>query len=148
MEIKLIDIDKKRFLALLLEGDEQESMIDRYLGRGDMFVMYDGDMPVAVAVVTKEKRGVCELKNIAVDRSYRRCGLGKNMVEYLCSLFGSDCHTMLVGTGDSFATTVFYRNCGFVYSHTVADFFVDNYDHPIIEDGRQLRDMIYFKRNL
>lgn len=29
---------KKRFLDLLLLADEQESMIDRYLERGEMFV--------------------------------------------------------------------------------------------------------------
>ena len=24
-------------------------------------------------------------------------------------------------------------------------FFIDNYDHPIFEDGKQLKDMIYLK---
>ena len=41
MEIKLVTSDKKEFLDLLLLADEQESMIDRYLERGDMFVLYD-----------------------------------------------------------------------------------------------------------
>ena len=31
---------KKQYLQLLLLGDEQESMIDRYLERGEMFVMF------------------------------------------------------------------------------------------------------------
>ena len=53
MEIVLIDSQKKRFLDLLLIGDEQESMIDRYLERGDMFVLYDNGVK-AVCVVTKE----------------------------------------------------------------------------------------------
>lgn len=33
--------NKKRYLDLLLLGDEQESMIDRYLERGEMFVLED-----------------------------------------------------------------------------------------------------------
>lgn len=31
---------KKQYLELLLLGDEQESMIDRYLEWGEMFVMF------------------------------------------------------------------------------------------------------------
>lgn len=41
MKIKKISKNKKRFLPLLLSADEQESMIDRYLERGDMYVLYD-----------------------------------------------------------------------------------------------------------
>ncbi len=42
----------------------------------------------------------------------------------------------------------FYRNCGFSYSHTVTGFFTQNYDHPIVEDGKVLADMVYFKLHL
>ena len=35
---------------------------------------------------------------------------------------------------------------GFIDSHRVERFFTDNYDHPIIEDGIQLVDMVYLKR--
>ena len=41
MKIEKITSDKKRFLELLLLADEQESMIDRYLERGELFVMYE-----------------------------------------------------------------------------------------------------------
>ena len=41
MEICRIQHHKKDYLELLLLGDEQESMIDRYLERGDMYVLYD-----------------------------------------------------------------------------------------------------------
>ena len=39
--IRLNDGDKRKYLDLLLTADEQESMIDRYLDRGDMFVLND-----------------------------------------------------------------------------------------------------------
>ena len=39
MEIKLITSNKKQFLDLLLLADEQESMIDKYLERGEMFAL-------------------------------------------------------------------------------------------------------------
>ena len=41
MEIRKIEEDKKKYLSLLLLADEQEEMIDRYLERGDMYVLDD-----------------------------------------------------------------------------------------------------------
>ena len=46
---------KKDFLRLLLLGDEDEKMLDRYLKRGDLFALYKGDLKATV-VVTQEKR--------------------------------------------------------------------------------------------
>lgn len=149
MNIRQITSDKRRFLPLLLMADEQESMIDRYLTHGEMFAMYTNDStPVCIAVVTDECNGVCELKNIAVEPIHRRHGYGRQMIEWLCEHYGGRYHTMIVGTGDSRQTVLFYRSCGFSYSHTVPDFFTQNYDHPIIEDGKVLRDMIYFERRI
>ena len=70
------------------------------------------------------------------------------MVEFLCRHYTDVCHTMLVGTGDSRRTVSFYENNGFTYSHTVSGFFTANYDHPIIEEGKTLTDMIYFRKKL
>lgn len=37
---------------------------------------------------------------------------------------------------------------GFKYSHRIKNFFTDNYDHPIVEEGILLEDMVYLKRRL
>lgn len=142
--------NKKQYIDLLLLGDEQESMIDRYLERGDMYVLADaaGGIVKAVAVVTEEGPGVCELKNIAVAADARRRGLGRRMLGYLLSRYSGRCARMLVGTGDVPSTVGFYRACGFVPSHRIRDFFTDNYDHPIVEDGILLRDMLYLSLDL
>ena len=42
MDIRRIESGKRDFLPLLLLGDEQEDMIDRYLERGTMYVLEDG----------------------------------------------------------------------------------------------------------
>lgn len=150
MNIQLITNDKKRFLSLLLLADEQESMIDRYLERGELFVMRSMQEAevIAVAVVTNEGNGVYELKTLAVTPACQRKGYGRQMVEYLCRHYADVCHRLLVGTGESRQTIDFYENCGFTYSHTVADFFTLNYDHPIVEDRKELKDMIYFQKDL
>lgn len=38
--------------------------------------------------------------------------------------------------GNSPMTLHFYERCGFVKSHVIKNFFIDNYDHPMYEDGQ------------
>ncbi|HIT84188.1 MAG TPA: GNAT family N-acetyltransferase [Candidatus Avibacteroides faecavium] len=149
MRVRQVGEGRRRWLPLLLMADEQESMVARYLDRGEMFVMEDccGEAAV-VAVVTMEGEGVCELKNLAVAPHLRRRGLGRAMVEWLCGHYAACCSRMLVGTGDVPGTTGFYEACGFVYSHRVEGFFTKNYDHAIVEEGRLLDDMVCYCRDL
>ena len=144
MNIKRILEDKKRYLDLLLLADEQEDMIDKYLDRGEMFVLED-DGVKAECVITKESDGVYELKNIAVVPEFHRKGYGKYLIEALIDNY-KDCKVLYVGTGDCPSTLSFYHSCGFKESHRVENFFVDNYDHLMFEDGIQLVDMVYLKR--
>ena len=99
MHIRLVKFDKKRFLYLLLLADEQESMIDRYIERGDLFIMEERGEAKAVAVVTREKQGVYELKNLAVAPACQRKGNGRMMVEHVWHYY-ADCHTLLLGKGN------------------------------------------------
>lgn len=147
--ISLIKTGKKHFLPLLLLADEQESMIDRYLDKGDLYAMFgnDGDL-IAVAVVTDGTDGVCELKNLAVAPEYQHQGYGRRMVDFLCNRYKDNYNIIQVGTGDSMITIGFYESCGFVVSHIVKDFFIINYDHAIIEDGHRLKDMVYLKKTI
>lgn len=147
MEIKQIFKNKKQYIDLLLLADEQENMIDKYLERGDMFVLHDDDLR-AICVVTNEGKGIFEIKNIATVPKYQGQGYGKQLINYIFEHYRSECSTMLVGTGDSPATIPFYQKCGFVISHRIKNFFINNYDHPIFEGGKQLTDMVYLKKHL
>ena len=143
-----MDENKKTFLPLMLLADEQEDMIDRYLERGEMFVLEDDAKTCAVCVVTDEGDGVLEIKNLAVAPDKQRQGYGRRIIEFVAGRFAGKYHTLLVGTGDSPLTIPFYERCGFVRSHVIKNFFTDHYDHPIIEDGVLLRDMVYLKREI
>ena len=144
--------DKRKLLPLLLLGDEQESMIERYLDRAEVFVLrsytHCREVDMGVIAVTDEGDGVLEIKNIAIAEGIRGSGLGRYMIQYIGRVFSARYHTLLVGTGDSLLTVPFYERCGFVRSHAVKDFFTEHYDHPIIEGGVQLRDMVYFKKSI
>ena len=143
MNIKKVTGVKKEYIDLLLLADEQENMIDKYLENGEMFVL-DDDGVKAECVITKEADGVYELKNIAVLPDSQRKGYGKHLIEFLVNYY-SDCNVLFVGTGDRPSILSFYKTCGFTESHRVKNFFIDNYDHPMYEDGKQLIDMVYLK---
>ena len=91
MKVEQVFSDRKRFLDLLLLADEQEDMIDRYLERGDMFALYDEDKLRAVCVVTNEREGIYELKNIATCPDSQRKGYGKSLIEYLFHHYSDRC---------------------------------------------------------
>lgn len=146
MTVKQIKENKKLYLDLLLLGDEQESMIDRYLEAGDMFALYDEDLK-AVCVVAHIDNDVCELKNIAVYPQFHRQGYGRALISYVSTLY-TGYKTMLVGTGETPSILSFYRQCGFEVSHRIKNFFTDHYDHPIVEEGVRLVDMVYLRKKL
>ena len=47
IKVKIIGNNKKEFLDLLILADEKESMIDKYLYKGELFALYDGDLKSA-----------------------------------------------------------------------------------------------------
>jgi len=144
--IRLVNDSKKRFLDLLLLADEQENMIDCYLERGDLFVMYEDGSPVTVCVVTDEGDGVFEVQNLAVRPDRQRHGYGQQMLRHVEAHYRGRARSLLVGTGDSPMTVPFYEACGFVFDHRVPRGIADAYDHPIIEAGVQLIDKVYLRK--
>lgn len=145
MEIKQVLENKKQYMDLLFLADEQEEMIDRYLDDGEMFVLMDPDV-VGECVVCDLGDGVFEIKNIATEPAVHGKGYGRALIDFVMEHYKGRCKTMLVGTGDSPLTLPFYRKCGFTEHHRVKNFFTDNYDHPIVEAGVLLVDMVYLSR--
>lgn len=147
MEIREIKENKKIYIELLLLADEEERMIDKYLERGQMFVLDDGGIK-AECVVTQEGDNAIEIKNIAVYPKYQKKGYGKKLIEFVENKYKNDFDIIRVGTGDSKLTIPFYENCGFRKSYCIKDFFVNNYENPIYEDGIRLKDMVYLEKKL
>ena len=147
--MKIIEIteNKKEYLDLLLLADEQEDMIDRYLEKGRMYVLDDEGIK-SECVITDEGNGLLEIKNIATYPEYQGKGYAKILIDFIVQTFSERYSVLQVGTGDSPLTVPFYEKCDFVRSHTVPNFFTDNYDHPIFECGIQLVDMVYLRRTM
>ena len=147
MEIIEVTENKKQYLDLLLLADEQEDMIDRYLDNGRMYVLDDNGIKCE-CVITDEGNGVLEIKNIATVSEHQGKGYAKALIDFVVKKYKEQYTVLQVGTGDSPLTIPFYEKCGFVRSHSIPNFFTDNYDHPIFECGVQLVDMVYLQRAL
>ena len=145
MKITEVKEEKLKYLKLLLLADEQKDMEGKYLERGVMYVLDDNGIK-GECVVTDEGNGILEIKNIAVDEMYQRKGYGKMLIDFVIDKYQNRYRILQVGTGDSPLTIPFYENCGFVRSHSIKNFFTDNYDKPIYEAGIKLIDMIYLQR--
>lgn len=145
MKIVEVTENKKQYLDLLLLADEQEDMIDHYLDKGTMYVLDDNGIKCE-CVVTDEGEGVLEIKNIATVPEYQGKGYAKTLIDFVIKKYSGQYTILQVGTGDSPLTIPFYEKCGFVRSHIVPNFFTDNYDHPMLEGGVQLVDMVYLRR--
>ncbi len=139
--------DKLQYKDLLLLADEQWEMVEKYLQNSTMYILDDNGVKGEITVLDLGN-GVLEIKNLAILAPYQHCGYGQRLVEYVCQKYKDSFLQIQVGTGDSPLTLPFYEKCGFKKSHIIKNFFTNNYDHPIIENGKLLTDMIILTKNL
>ncbi len=147
IRIERILDDKKKYLDLLLLADEQEDMIEKYLYDGDLYALFDDDLK-SVCVVLPIDSQTCELKNLATYPQYQRRGYASALQNHIFDIYRPRFRYMLVGTGEVPSILAFYRKFGFEPSHRIKNFFIDNYDQLMFEEGVQLVDMIYLKKDL
>ena len=105
--------------------------------------MLDDNGVKGECVVIDEGNGVLEIKNIEIPPEYHRKGYGKALIEFITLKYADEYNILQVGTGDCPLTILFYEKGGFHRSHSIKNFFTDNYNHPIYESGIQLVDMVY-----
>lgn len=143
IEIKTIDENKKGRIDLLLLADPYEVMIDKYLDKGIMYALYDNDELTCIAVVIEISKETCELKNIATYEYFQNRGYASKMINHILDVYSEPYSSMIVGTAES--GIPFYEKFGFVYSHKIKNFFIDNYPEPIFEGESQCVDMLYLE---
>ena len=147
IEVRIINENKRDFLPLLLEGDELESSIARYLDCGELFALYDSDLK-SVCVVTDEGNGTMEVQNLATGEQFRRGGYATKLIAYVSEHYKDNYDRIILGTGDVPWILAFYERCGFAVTHRVPDFFTGHYDFPIIDSGVVLKDKVYLEKVL
>lgn len=145
--IRQIDNDKSKYLGLLLLGDESESLIQSYLSRGELFVVEENQQALCLAVTLDDGCNV-ELKNLATEPKERKKGYASMLIRFLLNHYNRPEGFMFLGTGEVPSTLQFYQQLGFQYWKREKDYFLYHYDHPIIEQGIQLRDRVFLRQKL
>ena len=141
MMIKIINENKESFLDLLLLADD-EVHIRNYLSAGEMFVLFQAEIAQAVCLVKNN-----EIENLAVAENSRGQGLGKKLLDYVCTYYQNQ-SALIVGTDDKSGNVQFYEKCGFVVFKTIKNYFIENYAEEIYENEEKLIDKVYLKKNL
>ena len=148
MEIKKITDNKTDFMDILLIGDEDEQMINKYLEQTVIFALYDAGVLRSVCALLKQDNKTVEIKNLATYPEYQNMGYASRLLDFVFNKFKNTASRIILGTGENEKTLGFYKKHGFKEFCRIKNFFIDNYSHPIFEDGKQLVDMIYLERLL
>ena len=109
MQITKVTSNKKQYLPLLLLADEEEAMIDRYLERGTMYVLEDGDV-IAECLVTDEGDGILEIKSLATLPQFQHRGYAKALVNFIEAKYKGRFKILQAGTGDSLPPCLFTKS--------------------------------------
>ncbi len=148
MQIKEITANKTDYTDILLIGDEDENMISKYIEQSTVFALYANNALTSVCAVITTDNETIEIKNLATYPEYQNKGYASALIDFVCNKYKTEFKYLILGTGENNKTLSFYKNRGFKETHRLKNFFIENYSHPIFEDGKQLKDMIYLKKIL
>ena len=133
-------------IALMLEADPERQAVEKYLDKCEVYVMRESGRVVSEISLYRRDDGHVEIKNIATVPDQRGLGHAGELIKHAMKLCESEYSRMYVGTSDDMIP--YYEQFGFKKDYVVKDFFVDNYDEPVVENGRVLHDMQYLSLEL
>lgn len=146
IEFKLLDNEKEYPYELLLLADETIDAIHKYLFKSEVYVALLKEETVAVCCLYEADPDTWEIKNIAVSEKFQSKGIGGAFIAFIKALAKKRYPTLMVGTADcGLAQIRFYEKHGFKKFGVRKNFFIENYDQPILENGIQLKDMVLLK---
>ena len=148
MQIKEITTNRIDYIELLLIGDEDKKMINKYIEQSTIFALYETNVLISICAIITIDNETIEIKNLATYPEYQNRGYASALINFVCNKYKRNYKYLILGTGENNKTLEFYKKRGFQETHRLKNFFIDNYEHPIFEEGKQLIDMIYLKKIL
>jgi ribosomal protein S18 acetylase RimI-like enzyme len=143
-DIVRLDVEDEPPWDLLLDADPERSLVEDYWARGRAYAARAGDAVVGEAVFLPTRPLTWELVNVAVREDHRRQGLAGRLIRHgLAEAARAGVRVVEVGTADtSFGPLLLYLGLGFRIVGVDPDFFTRLYPEPVMDNGRQCRDMI------
>lgn len=150
LNIDRLEISEHPPMKLLLSADPSERLIQEYISRGICYVANLKEKIIGVYVLLPTRPDTVELVNVAVDDSFQRQGIGKQLVKHAVHTAQQlGFATIEVGTGStSIHQLTLYQKCGFRMTSIDRDFFIRHYDEEIHENGMKLYDMVRLSQDL
>lgn len=150
VKIRLANSTNEVPLELLLLADPSEEKIRSYIHEGSILVAESQDEVVGVVVLIQKDDKAIEIVNIAVREDVQGKGIGKKLIHAAIQFAKKQkAISIEIGTGNSsLAQLGIYQRCGFRIIEIWHDYFIDNYDEDIYENGIRCRDMIRLKIDL
>lgn len=150
LETKIVDFHKvtSAHYQLMLEADPSREIVDSYLDRAYKFKLTNGKKLLGLILMIDTRPETLEIVNLAVAESSRNKGYGEKLLSFVIDWAKQRGYrTLEIGTGStSFAQLYLYQKVGFRIVGIDRDFFVDNYQEPIIENKLILKDMLRLQK--
>ncbi|PHK49401.1 GNAT family N-acetyltransferase [Staphylococcus edaphicus] len=137
-------------MKLLLLADPSETLIKSYIDRSICFVYIKREVIIGIIALIETRPKTIEIVNIAVDELNQHQGYGKQLLKFAINYAKSErFHTIEIGTGSlGVEQLMLYQACGFRMISIDKDFFVRNYEAPIMVKGQQLKDMVRLSQHI
>lgn len=137
-------------MALLLLADPSEKAVASSLDTAECFIAETDDGIVGTYIAGGISGEAAEIFNIAVAEDVQGQGIGRAMLMDAIERYASKGYLWIyIGTGNSsIGQLALYQKCGFRIDGIIRDFFTDNYEGKIVENGIWCRDMIRLVKTL
>jgi len=130
-------------LSLLLIADPCEINIKQYLKGSLCFAAYLNEALVSVCVTNSNSNNDIEIFNIVSLPNMQQKGMGSKLLKFVINEYSKqNVKQLVLGTGAFGYQLTFYQRMGFRVDSIEKDFFTENYDGPIYENGIQHHDML------
>ncbi len=135
---------------LLQLADPSREVIQSYLSQGNIYVARQAAIVVGVYVLVPISDTTIEIKNIAVDPTYQNQGIGKQLLADATKQAQQQGYAeILIGTGNSSIHQLsLYQRQGFAMKKVKWNFFTEQYQAPIIENGILCQHLILLAKNI
>lgn len=137
-------------MNLLLLADPDEHRIRTYIHSGSVFKLLEEEQVMGICVLVPRSADTAEIVNIAVAEEAQGRGFGTRVLRHTIDAARWAGYVRLkVGTGNSSLNQLaFYQKNGFRIVGVLRDYFVKNYDQPIVENGIPCKDMLLLEMDL
>ncbi len=148
--IRLLDRSETIPYELLLLADETVKDINKYIFDSEIYVAELNCIKEGVCVLKAVNHQTMEIKNIAVREHLQGKRIGSLLISYVSQLAANRGFSyLIVGTCDHCLKEInFYKKSGFRDYKITRNYFPDNYDHAIYENGNKIIDLVVLKKIL